>query len=311
MIDPKLVKDFVEIANAKEENRSDELLYGTAKLVGEEYYVQLDGSEVLMPFESSIDVTDNDRVCVKIVNNKAYIDTNMSVPTTGYNYVYDDGYKLIKTDDAEAPANATQSAMNTAIGANTNAQEAKQAAQEAQQYAEEHGWSTKIGNNWIKTADVVAENLTVNNGNFNKSFSLFLNETVDLFTNYQRINCSPYSGFLIATHYSEPEEILTPPPETLGKIIMAADEIHIGSHFSVVFPDKEEYNEPLQIKTIQIGNRGIIGPTGHFTEGCKNMYIESKYILLDANDILFKLDGYKSVSLRDILTKLNLLIPEN
>lgn len=356
MINPKLVKDFVEIANAKEEDVSNVLLYGTIKQIGEEYYILLDGSDVMTPFEPSIDVADGDRICAKIVENKVYIDNNTSTPATGYVTIYNpETGKYIKTSDIYAVANAlieadrkagaalsqagtaltqagqattqvgealttvseyqqqvgeslreagesissidevagnalkkagdaetkaasamstageastkagnalstageavttagnaletageavttADNALETAGDALTTAGEAVTTAEEAVEYAAEHAWSTEIGETWIKTASVIAQNLIVNKGDFKQSFNVNLNRVSDDYPYVQQITCKERSPINIISHdYGKPitdsagnvigREYLA---DGTGELNINGDNIYIGHYY--------------------------------------------------------------------------------
>jgi hypothetical protein len=75
-----LMSQFVKTINAdKNEPKVNTTVYGTVKYDGK-YYVQLDGSELLTPVQTTTDVKDGERVTVTIENHTATITGNLTSP---------------------------------------------------------------------------------------------------------------------------------------------------------------------------------------------------------------------------------------
>ena len=75
-----ILKNFAKTVAIPE--KSDKRLFarGTAKIIDDQKYVQLDGSEYLTPIFEVVDVQDGDRVLISIENHKATIVGNFTYP---------------------------------------------------------------------------------------------------------------------------------------------------------------------------------------------------------------------------------------
>lgn len=77
-----LISQFVKITKDTAKKESSSSLYGTAKVDSDgSKWVQLDGSELLTPAITTINVMDGDRVAVSIVNHTATITGNLTHPS--------------------------------------------------------------------------------------------------------------------------------------------------------------------------------------------------------------------------------------
>ena len=75
-----LVSQFVKITNDREKHTQQQQskLFGTAVIYDEKQYVQIDGSDILTPADSTVHIKDGDRVTVTINNHTAIIDGNVT-----------------------------------------------------------------------------------------------------------------------------------------------------------------------------------------------------------------------------------------
>lgn len=76
-----VIKRFVEVAAPTKVTSNDVTVYGTITGEGDQLYVKIDGSEVLTPITSSIDVREGDRVLVLIKNHEAMVIGSPTSPT--------------------------------------------------------------------------------------------------------------------------------------------------------------------------------------------------------------------------------------
>ena len=79
----QLISQFAKtmVANGSSKNVADTTTkYGKTVIYNGRKYVQLDGSELLTPIETTVSVKDGDRVTVKIENHSAIITGNLSDP---------------------------------------------------------------------------------------------------------------------------------------------------------------------------------------------------------------------------------------
>lgn len=76
-----LVKAFVSATNDKEsKNTKGTTVYGTARVVGDKTFVQIDGSDTLAPVVQAMGANDGDRVTVLIKDHTAIITGNLTEP---------------------------------------------------------------------------------------------------------------------------------------------------------------------------------------------------------------------------------------
>lgn len=140
-----LIKDFADVTSEqKTTNPSDSYVRGTARVQGEQKYVQIDGSDQLTPILETVDVQEGDRVLVSIKNHTATILGNFTFPPNARK----EDEALDKAEDAGNTANeASQKAQESydkaneassaASDAKIHADAAKQAADQAQAAADE------------------------------------------------------------------------------------------------------------------------------------------------------------------------------
>lgn len=69
----RLISEFVKITNDEVKKEKNTQIYGNAKIINGLYYVVLDGSEILTPCDSTIEVNNGDRVLVDIKNHTATV----------------------------------------------------------------------------------------------------------------------------------------------------------------------------------------------------------------------------------------------
>ena len=76
-----LISQFARITNdTSKRDKSTAITYGTTILRGDSMYVKIDGSDVLTPVSSTVNVRDNERVTVMIKNHTATITGNITSP---------------------------------------------------------------------------------------------------------------------------------------------------------------------------------------------------------------------------------------
>ena len=75
-----LVSQFVKITNDREKHTQQQQskLFGTTVIYDDKQYVQIDGSDLLTPADSTVHIKDGERVTVSINNHTAIIDGNVS-----------------------------------------------------------------------------------------------------------------------------------------------------------------------------------------------------------------------------------------
>ena len=75
-----LVSQFVKITNDREKytQQQQSKLFGTTVIYNDKQYVQIDGSDLLTPADSTVHVKDGERVTVTINNHTAIIDGNVT-----------------------------------------------------------------------------------------------------------------------------------------------------------------------------------------------------------------------------------------
>lgn len=75
-----LVSQFVKITNDREKytQQQQSKLFGTTVIYDDKQYVQIDGSDILTPADSTVHIKDGERVTVTINNHTAIIDGNVT-----------------------------------------------------------------------------------------------------------------------------------------------------------------------------------------------------------------------------------------
>lgn len=74
-----IVSEFVKMTNDSSSNKKDQSkIYGTVVLYGDEKYVQLDGSDMITPADSTVHIKNGERVTVTIKDHTATIDGNLT-----------------------------------------------------------------------------------------------------------------------------------------------------------------------------------------------------------------------------------------
>lgn len=76
-----LISQFVKATNDTKKEKSETTVYGTIVKYTDKFYVQLDGSDQLTPYESTTDVAEGDRVTVRIKNHIATVSGNLKSPS--------------------------------------------------------------------------------------------------------------------------------------------------------------------------------------------------------------------------------------
>ena len=82
-----IVKSFAKMATTVPDTNKPSFIFGTAKKVGNEYFVRFDGSEMYTPVMSTIDVADDDRVLVMIQNHAGTITSNVTAPAVNREFL--------------------------------------------------------------------------------------------------------------------------------------------------------------------------------------------------------------------------------
>lgn len=77
-LDNNIIAQFVKITNDNTKKADSSKAYGKVVISEDITYVQLDGSDLLMPVENTVHVRDGERVIVSIKNHTATIDGNVS-----------------------------------------------------------------------------------------------------------------------------------------------------------------------------------------------------------------------------------------
>lgn len=76
-----IIKRYVQVASPEKITSNSETVYGTVVNEGETLYVKIDGSDILTPVSSTIDIKANDRVLVLVKNHEATVIGSPSSPT--------------------------------------------------------------------------------------------------------------------------------------------------------------------------------------------------------------------------------------
>jgi hypothetical protein len=120
LILPKvLIDQFAKITNNDRQTPQNATLYGTIKVNGDKNYVQLDGSDLLTPCSSSVNVKDGERVMVVVGGHEAVVTGNMSSPAARLGDVDDAKKEIGDAVDQSLDAYDVKLAQMNELAANT------------------------------------------------------------------------------------------------------------------------------------------------------------------------------------------------
>ena len=108
VLSEELVANFVKSTNDKKTTSSETTVYGTVKIEGDKKYVQIDGSSIKTPVNTTSDISDGDRVIVLIKNHEATIIGNVSSPSAKNASVSDQYNSLQQQIDALSPESISE-----------------------------------------------------------------------------------------------------------------------------------------------------------------------------------------------------------
>ena len=108
VLSEELVANFVKSTNDKKTTSSEATVYGTVRIEGDKKYVQIDGSSIKTPVNTTSDISDDDRVIVLIKNHEATIIGNVSSPSAKNASVNDQYNSLQQQIDALSPVSISE-----------------------------------------------------------------------------------------------------------------------------------------------------------------------------------------------------------
>lgn len=114
-----IIDDFAKVTNDDRHISQNTTLYGTIKVNGDKNYVQLDGSDLLTPCSSSVNVKDGERVMVVVGGHEAVVTGNMSSPAARLGDVDDAKKEIGETVDQSLDAYDVKLAQMNELAANT------------------------------------------------------------------------------------------------------------------------------------------------------------------------------------------------
>lgn len=75
-----LISQFTKVTKPEETRKKESTVYGSIVKYGDDFYARIDGSDILTPISSTVDVKDGDRVSMLIKNHTAVVTGNFSKP---------------------------------------------------------------------------------------------------------------------------------------------------------------------------------------------------------------------------------------
>lgn len=75
-----LISQFTKVTKPEENTKKETTVYGSIVKYGDDFYARIDGSDILTPISSTVDVKDGDRVSMLIKNHTAVVTGNFSKP---------------------------------------------------------------------------------------------------------------------------------------------------------------------------------------------------------------------------------------
>ena len=119
-----LVLEFAKLLKSESDTNKETIVYGTVVEIGLEQYVQIDGSEILTPMISTINVSDGQRVTVMIKNHSAIVTGNVTSPAARKEDLT--AVERILITAVEEAQEAANSALDSASEASNAAKEASE-----------------------------------------------------------------------------------------------------------------------------------------------------------------------------------------
>lgn len=114
-----IIDDFAKVTNDDRHISQNTTLYGTIKVNDDKNYVQLDGSDLLTPCSSSVNVKDGERVMVVVGGHEAVVTGNMSSPAARLGDVDDAKKEIGDAVDQSLDAYDVKLAQMNELAANT------------------------------------------------------------------------------------------------------------------------------------------------------------------------------------------------
>ena len=114
-----LIDQFAKVTNDEKNESQNATLYGTVKVNGGINYVQLDGSDLLTPCTTSVNIKDGERVMVVVGQHEAVVTGNMTSPAARKKDVDDVKKELGEEIDVSLDAYDTKLKQMNELAANT------------------------------------------------------------------------------------------------------------------------------------------------------------------------------------------------
>lgn len=183
----ELISQFVKVTNDDTKSEKESTLYGTIVQYKGSNFVKLDGSELLTPISSIVDVKPNERVMVTIRNHSAMVTGNVSSPSARTGTVEEISGQVSNQNDAIMQINSSISQQQSDISQiNTTIQEQNTSISTINSDLEIYNSSFKISSGvvtgikgvnteWISTEDLESDHAAINNLNSNYANISFSN----------------------------------------------------------------------------------------------------------------------------------------
>ena len=175
----ELISQFVKVTNDDTKNEKESTLYGTIVQHKGSNFVKLDGSELLTPISSIVDVKPNERVMVTIRNHSAMVTGNVSSPSARTGTVEEISGQVSNQNDAIMQINSSISQQQSDISQiNTTIQEQSTSISTINSDLEIYNSSFRISSGvvtgikgvnteWISTEDLESDHAVISNLNSN------------------------------------------------------------------------------------------------------------------------------------------------
>ena len=126
-VDKGLLSEFVKITNDDKKYDKPINIHGTIVNKNNVNYVKMDGSEILTPFRSTIEVKENERVILNIQNHRATVTGNLSDPSSSGERVDAITQRVTDTEGKYSELKQTSDSISSKVtGLDSNYSELKQ-----------------------------------------------------------------------------------------------------------------------------------------------------------------------------------------
>lgn len=248
----ELISQFVKITNDNKDTTKESTVYGTTVSMNGTTYVQIDGSELYTPINTTADVQPNERVIVMIKNHTALITGNITSPSA----------RATEVKQNQTEVNQAISSLETNVSQNQTAVSEKITSLETNKLSVEQADEKYADVNFSNIGAEAATNLRAILGSEGVLWAGGLVMDADDSATFSQLVSEQLNGIiLVFSKYSN------------GAVSDTAFSCHfipkqiVSSRFPHTFILSTPNFESVGVKNLYIGNDSITGHSDNTTTG--------------------------------------------